>query len=189
MKKYLMGLVMVIGLSSGCMGWGFGVKAVKGNDNSVKKTQIAGAIVEKATGIEKAEVKATGVDMSKKIGVENISNQGVDMKTLVYIIGAFIGLLSTLMGAVIADQKLQNGRAFKQLREKDKIILDLANDQKEMFKYTMPILVLMHNAESYKMYADNKIEEIEKIEADIKAKIDKTVKKRFNIFSRKKKGV
>ena len=200
MRRYILGLFMITMLSSGCLGWGLGVKGVKGDDNSRKNTIIGGALIEKASGIEKAEVKAdmkaevkaTGADLSKNTSIggnQAINTQGVDMKTLAYIIGAFITLLTTIFTVVLADQKILNMRMMRQLKDKDIIILDLANDQKEILLKIMPLFVLMHSESAYQVYAENKIAEIEEVEKKIKDEIDKKVKKKFNIFRRKSREV
>jgi len=133
MTIYCLAFVMMFSVS--CMGWGFGIKGV---DNSKKKTQIAGAIVEEATGVKtgkikmkadvKADVKAMGADLSKKTSISGGQHiEGVDMQTLMYIIGGFF----TLMTGLIA-------KMFLQLAKKDRIILDLGNDAKEILLKILP---------------------------------------------------
>jgi len=191
-KKYiLLGVIGVFFLSSGCLG--LVGKKVGGDDKSIKKTQIAGVLAEtkveaKAKVDAKAEIKAKGVDLSKTITGGQV-NQGVDMKTLMYIIGAFITLLTTIMGAVIADAKILAGRLMNQLTDARSTILDLGNDVKEYSLKIMPMFILMHNKEAFeslmKYKAEYEKEFNEKVrEAAEKATIKK--KKRFlGIFKRK----
>ena len=170
---------MVTMLSSGCMGFSFGIKGV---DKSSKKTTIAGVVVDNtgATGVKigkgalkadiKTDLKATGADLSKKISIggdQSIVNQGVDMKTLIYIIGAFMALLTTIVTAVLADQKLLNGRLIKQLAKKDIIILDLANDQKEILLKILPMFILMKDREAFESFMKFKNESDGKIDTKI----------------------
>jgi len=151
-KHILLGVIGVFFLSSGCFGL-FG-KKVGGDDKSIKKTQIAGVLAEtkveakadvKATAKVnakaevKADVKATGADLSKRTSISGGQHiEGVDMKTLAYIIGSFMALLTTIMTAVITDQKILIGRMIKRAEKKDIQFLDIANDAKEILLKILP---------------------------------------------------
>ncbi len=141
-KYFLIGVVCIFMLSSGCAGL---VKTVKGDDKSVKKTQIAGAIVEevKVTGIKKADMKADvkGLDLSKKTEISGGQHiEGVDMTTLMYLAGGVFGLMTaiiTFMGTMLTA-------SYRRMKEKDVIILDLANDIKEILPKVMEALKLAY---------------------------------------------
>ena len=203
MKKYiLLGVACTLLLSSGCMG--FLGKKVKGDDKSIKKTQIAGAIVETKVDAKadvkamakidakaevKADVKATGADLSKKTSITGGQHiEGVDMKTLAYIIGAFMALLTTIMTAIIADAKILAGKFMRQLSDARGTILDLGNDSKELFLKITPLFILMHDKEAYESFMKFKIEYEGKIDAKTQEAFEKATPKKkclFRIFKKK----
>lgn len=170
MRNYLVGLIMVTCLSSGCAGFGLGIKAVKGDDNSVKESNFGVNTKVKASANVKADVKATGLDMSKTIGTEIISNQGVDMETLMYILGGFF----TLMTGLIT-------KMFIQLAKKDQIILDLGNDGKEILLKIIPMFILMHDKEAFESFMKLKIE----YETAVDKKVQEATAKKWSCFRKK----
>lgn len=164
MKKYiLLGVIGIFFLSSGCAGFG---KKVGRDDNSVKKTQIAGVIAEvkvEATGVKAKKIEATaeitGADLSKKevIGGDKIVTN--DAKMIMYIFGAVMTLMSTIFTGVMGFMGLLIKKMFKQLAEKDKIILDLGNDAKEILLKILPqVDATIHRAyeNGLKAIAENK---------------------------------